>query len=504
MSERTTGVRRTKSQSLTPVAIQAMKPGEKHADGHMPTGNGRLIVKARSRTLQGRPTIVREFFFRYLDADKKDRTILVGEFTPSRKDDKRSQSDGNDSAESPTLDAEMQRKRKLTLTEARAEALTYAELVRQGIDPRHWEEEQVHKEQETLKRKREERAREDRKGTLADLLDAYVDHLRKGQKNSADDVERTLARHVLGPFPGLADKKASEITADDVSDILARMIALGIERRTNMVRSYLRAAFSYGAKIDSDPRRKAAAIKAAEELPKKFAIRGNPVADVPRAAEFDKAGNRTLTDAELRAYWQALSSQHPGIGVTLKVALLLGGQRLSQVIRAKWQDYDPEDRSLLLHDSKGRGGTREHLLPVSDRVAEVIDELRRLNHGEYIFSTTDGQKPVHLSTLSAAVSAIGAQTSDAGSDIAFTAADLRRTVETRLGALGVPKAQRAQVLSHGAHSDVQAKHYERFDDLPAKAAVLARWESHLADILDGKQTGRVIRGRFRAGHPQQL
>ena len=61
--------------------------------------------------------------------------------------------------------------------------------------------------------------------------------------------------------------------------------------------------------------------------------------------------------------------------------------------------------------------------------------------------------------------------------------DIRRTVETRLQALGVSRDVRAQLLSHGRSGGVQAKHYERHDFLKEKAAALALWESYLIETV---------------------
>ena len=64
--------------------------------------------------------------------------------------------------------------------------------------------------------------------------------------------------------------------------------------------------------------------------------------------------------------------------------------------------------------------------------------------------------------------------------------DIRRTVETRLQALGVSRDVRAQLLSHGRSSGVQARHYERYDYLLEKRSALQLWEEHLASVVAGK------------------
>src|SRR5690606_20949125 len=134
-------------------------------------------------------------------------------------------------------------------------------------------------------------------------------------------------------------------------------------------------------------------------------------------------------------------------------------------------------------------------------VKEILEAMRQISSdGEYVFSTTSGTKQIDLSTLSSAVVSIGRDCAQAmhkqGTEVTpFTAKDLRRTVETRMAALRVAKEIRAQVLSHGRDSGVQAKHYDRHDYLPEKSAALAQWERHLARVLEGTAP-TVVRGFF--------
>jgi integrase len=121
-------------------------------------------------------------------------------------------------------------------------------------------------------------------------------------------------------------------------------------------------------------------------------------------------------------------------GAALMVGLLLGGQRATQLLRVCWEDYDAVPKRITLRDPKGRGGVvREHVLPVSENVAAIIESISRDNAKGRIFRA-------HLSTLSNAVSEIAA---DAG----WTMVDVRRTVETRLAEAGVSKEHRGITLA---------------------------------------------------------
>ena len=135
--------------------------------------------------------------------------------------------------------------------------------------------------------------------------------------------------------------------------------------------------------------------------------------------------------------------------------------------------------TLRLVDPKGRGGVRDHVLPVSAAVKAALP-LPHPDGGPYIF-TTGAKKAIHASTLSPIIAEIATPLTKGRAT--FSARDIRRTVETRLAAMGVSKEHRAQVLSHGLARGVQEKHYDRHLYLEEKAAALARWEKHLDDLI---------------------
>ena len=66
---------------------------------------------------------------------------------------------------------------------------------------------------------------------------------------------------------------------------------------------------------------------------------GHPVVQL-HGLTSSRARDRVLSDDELRAYWVALRHRDDPIAAALKVSLLLGGQRIVQLLRVRWQDYD--------------------------------------------------------------------------------------------------------------------------------------------------------------------
>lgn len=158
---------------------------------------------------------------------------------------------------------------------------------------------------------------------------------------------------------------------------------------------------------------------------------------------------------------------------------------MTQLLRARWQDFDESAETLVLRDPKGRGPVRDHLLPISEWAGEMLEEQRAIHTGTgHVFEASRG-RVLDLNTVSALVGDIAAGKG-------FQLRDVRRSAETRLAALRVDKETRAQLLSHGRTTGVQNKHYDRWSHIDAKREALAIWEHHLRAVLAGQAAGKVV------------
>lgn len=430
---------------FTDAFLRALRPARKSYKRaeYAPKGEGRLIVRVL-------PSGVKEAFYRYRVAGQ-DTLVAIGRY------DHRGQN-GKTLAE---LRAELRKKRDLQAQTGDVKAHLKAEARRRELDRRQ--------------------------GTLRELLAAYVASLRTAGKTSAKEAEGVFARHVVKAFPALADTKANDVEPGDIQRILARMVKAGIRRQVNVTRAYLRAAFQYGAQADHDPR-----TAAAEGV--LFGLKSNPVVMVPRIAEYEQTRERALSDDELRLYWLKAEALPVVQRSTLRFQLALAGQRVKQLLRADWPAFDFDENTLLLRDAKGRGGSRDHLLPLTDFALEQLRPLRDLNASAACNSpfTADGKRHMVLETLSSAVAAISTDLHKQHRVERFQLRDLRRSVETTLQRLGVDKEVRAHLLSHGRTAGVQGKHYERYDFLSEKRAALEKWADHLRRIIDPKRKAKVV------------
>ncbi|MBK5969775.1 MULTISPECIES: site-specific integrase [Thiorhodovibrio] len=371
----------------------------------------------------------------------------------------------------------------MQISEAKARAWELSKLYQSGVKDikTHFAEQDAAREAEkTAAKEALEAARREReargKFTLGALCGAYVAHLEALGKPSAKDAANAFKNHVSGASPELAATPAMEVQPEQIASLIRSIRDKGKDRMAGIVRSYLNAAYqmAIGAKFDTS----------APASFNGFEITQNPVAPIKAIAV--KRGERVLSQAELREYFG-----HMGEGIVdqaLLLALLAGGQRIRQLLRARVADWDPENRVLRLWDSKGkRTEAREHLLPLGEQGAKIVDALVE-RAMEKATKAAQGGEPepnpsLWLSTAGAVVfhATPGKRVVEIAKRMkgeSFDLRDLRRTCETRLAGLGITREVRAQLLSHGL-SGVQVAHYDRHSYSDEKRAALDAWEAYL-------------------------
>lgn len=436
MAESTKRTKRKRQGLLTQRDVQTLKPGESASD---PAARGAGRLQAR-RTASG--SVV--FYYRYTAPDGVRVRLPMGTF-------------------------DLHGRGGLTLEEARRAAGELSRRYQAGerdlravLDAETREAERMRKA--ALEVSEAEAAKQ--QATLGALLNGYVKQLDRDGKASAKAVARAIRLHIETPWPKLWATPADDVTADDVLAVVAKVADCDKLREAAKLRAYLRAAYAAGIRA----RRDARALPALREL----RITTNPARDL---APIDAGANRrerALSIAELRAYWKRIKALPDPSGALLRFHLLTGGQRIEQLSRLTTADFDSNRNMVRLRDGKGRRKVaRLHDVPLLPAAVEAMNAMAPERVGDFLFTVTAGESGVAYSTLLLRLRDVVSAMSKAGEleNGPFTAGDLRRTVETRLAALGVTLEVRAQLQSHGL-GGVQARHYDRHDYMPEKLAAL--------------------------------
>ncbi|MBH1622466.1 integrase family protein [Stenotrophomonas maltophilia] len=317
--------------------------------------------------------------------------------------------------------------------------------------------------------------------TLGALMNAYVSSLKEAGKVSAGSVEKAVKLHIEKAWPALWVRPAAELELDDLLPILSRMVREKKLREGGKIRSYLRAAYAAAIAAKQDA--------AAPDALRVLNVSRNPARDLA-TLDSGQPRDRVLSVAELRAYWRRIEAMPGREGALVRFHLLTGGQRIAQLMRLKWSDHDHDTDtgtgSVRLLDIKGRRRVpRVHLVPLLPLMAADLAVLRGDDRSEgggdgarpHLFSLTGGKAPATYDEFRGIMDPVVASMVAAGElTSSFTPGDLRRTVETRLAALGLSEEVRGHLQSHGL-SGVQKRHYNFFEyDAEKRAAVEALYE----------------------------
>lgn len=195
----------------------------------------------------------------------------------------------------------------------------------------------------------------------------------------------------------------------------------------------------------------------------------------------DLKRQRVLDNAELKDVWLA-SEGLCAYGSVVRL-LMLTGQRVSDIARAKWSEIDLKEATLAVPPERYKTGIGQ-LVPLPPLAIALFEDQPRSKR--YVFTTTGGAKPINgfskaKDKLDAAIAE--RREKDRREPMpAWILHDLRRTVRTRLVSdLGVDAFIAERVLGHalpGLHGV-----YDQGSHRPQKREALERWATRLVQII---------------------
>ena len=195
----------------------------------------------------------------------------------------------------------------------------------------------------------------------------------------------------------------------------------------------------------------------------------NPVVGTNKRDENDPR-ERSLSNAETGAVW--LGAADSDYGQILKL-LLLTGCRRSEIGDLKWSELDTEARTITLPRERTKNH-QQHIVPLSDAAMSILASIKHRDR-DYVFGRTraggfsgwskskdDFDKVVKLKEP-------------------WTVHDLRRTVRTGLGELGIQPHIAEAVLNHIPPKLIRT--YDRNKYESEKRAALDQWATHLKSVV---------------------
>ena len=289
--------------------------------------------------------------------------------------------------------------------------------------------------------------------TVADLIELYRQrHLPK--LRSAPHQERRLQVDIL---PALGHLRLGDVTRRRIGDLIYKKAATG-PVSANRVRSLIIHLFKCGVEWGL--------------------LESSPATMVSPAVE-EKARDKVLSDEQLAKTCRIIESIRDVRISRILQLLLFTGQRVTEVCGMTKSEIDLKKRLWILPASRAKNA-REHIIPLNDLALAVVLAAVQEQNGQYVFPAISKRQPyVHRHSIGQAWRRLCRINEIDG----VTPHDIRRTVATGMGKLGVQPHVIEAVLNHvSGHKAGVAGIYQRHDYLEEKRQALAAWGSHIAGL----------------------
>tara|TARA_Y100000782_G_scaffold112171_1_gene141759 strand:- start:4345 stop:5580 length:1236 start_codon:yes stop_codon:yes gene_type:complete len=346
------------------------------------------------------------------------------------------------------------------LKKARSKHAKIAVLLSDNIDP---QEHQL----ETQKAEFESSAK---RTMLQMLADFNVFISTRWAESTIDRTEKLIKRNI-NPFikPELMP---DEFTIDMARDIIYRVYNRGAKEQARLVRSVLMSILKFAIDFDNSPEQ--------YKKPNLYDIKTNFIRDINFETPKNK-GERWLNEAELKKVWNAddlpyYTHQY------IKLALLLGGQRVNEVYGSYVSDFDLKNKTFTIPASRIKVQQRgDHIVPLCETAIPIIKELMQQSGkaGQMFPHRDNPTATAHVSTLRMAI----LRWCEKNDVPPFNPRDLRRTCKTLMGKAGIDKINRDILQQHNKF-DVSSVHYDRYDYMREKCNSINIWEKFINCIIN--------------------
>lgn len=206
------------------------------------------------------------------------------------------------------------------------------------------------------------------------------------------------------------------------------------QARANLAMRYLRALFNFAMAKYTD-----------EDGAPILTI--NPVKKLSETRAWYRVDRRkTVIKAHELAPWFQAIMNLPGVdNRDYLLAVLFTGLRREEALNLKWAHVDLQERTLTVLDPKNH---RDHLLPLSDFLLELMTRRKSITASEYVFADSQGRRISNFRYAQASI--------EKASGIKFCIHDLRRTFATVAESLDIPAYALKRLLNHADGADVTA------------------------------------------------
>jgi integrase len=357
------------------------------------------------------------------------------------------------------------RKRRVTLGEfptvslyqARAKASGHRATVANGADPAS------------------EKVAQRRVETVDQLLDRYLTDYAPAESKWTAEVRRIFKKDVR---PAIGGHKITAVTKADILAILNAVKDRGAGVTANRTLAATRKAFNWAVSEGY--------------------LGSSPVQGIGQRVK-ELSRSRSLSGAEIRAFWIGLENAKmaPGTKLALRLALVTG-QRIGEVCGALKSEVDLERAEWVIPARRVKN-RRDHVVPLSPLAVSLFQKAAALSRGsQFLFPSRPRSKLVtreqHLASHGIAHAMRGALNELGLAADPATPHDLRRTVASQLAAMGIGENVVARVLNHASEigKTITGAVYIRHSFVLEKRYALESWAQYLTELVAGQSDERKV------------
>lgn len=209
----------------------------------------------------------------------------------------------------------------------------------------------------------------------------------------------------------------------------------------------------------------------------------NPVTEIRNANVLPKVNpkvvhHKAMAWRDVPDFFAKLNSRS-AIAAKALMFTILTASRTSEVLKAKWDEVDLEDRLWTVPSERMKTG-EEHRVPLTGAMLELLEPLRAMQ-SEYVFEGQKRNKPLSNMSMLMLLRRMGMEetTSVHGFRSSFR--------DWASEATSAPREVAEMCLSHKVGSDVE-RAYARSDLIDRRRKIMDRWSAHVTG-----EVGRVVK-----------
>lgn len=224
----------------------------------------------------------------------------------------------------------------------------------------------------------EQQTNELKRQTVEKVFEEWKRAELQNRKDNGASIERSFKKDV---FPLIGKLPISQITRNDIKDVLNRPLKRSAKRMANILLSDLKQFFGYADDeelIISDPTRRM----------KKSRVGG-----------IEKSRKRFLDEEERKLLFQALPTSSLPQNYQHALCILLSTCcRVDELSKAEWKHVDLEKRTFFIPANMAKN-EKEYTIHLSDFALVHFKALYEKKHSPYVFTGRDGKSPIHRQTI---------------------------------------------------------------------------------------------------------